>query len=98
MWVAPTSAKPRFAPSEFGFLKYPLAAFYFIDKPGDYSEYLEVHDPKNTCDSKPKCLRTNTVQLQITPKQVELGRIKPAVEPRTTRSHKGIFYVVEPAN
>ena len=29
--------KAQFVPGEIAFLKYPLAAFYFIDKPGNYS-------------------------------------------------------------
>ena len=62
--------KAQFEPGESALFKYPLTAYYFIDKPGKYSVYLEVHDPDETCDPNAKWLRTNTVQLEISPEQV----------------------------
>lgn len=59
--------KAQYEPGETVSFEYPLAAYYFIDKPGNYSLHLEVHDPEETCDPNAKWLRTNTLQLEITP-------------------------------
>ena len=63
--------KAQYPPGDTLSIKLPLVAYYFIEKPGDYSAYLEVHDPEETCDPNAKWLRTNTVPLHITPKQAE---------------------------
>ena len=64
--------KSHYAPGETISFKYPLMAYYFVDKPGDYSVYLEVHDPEETCDPAAKWQRTNTAQFEITPEQVKV--------------------------
>jgi len=69
-------ATTQFAPGETASLKYVLEAMYFINKPGEYSVYSDVGDPLDNCESKPKWLRTNTVQLEITPEQVAVWEAK----------------------
>jgi hypothetical protein len=78
--------KARFEPGESALFKYPLTAYYFIDKPGKYSVYLDVHDPLDNCESNPKLLRTNTVQLEISPEQAAVWEAKAG----TPRLHAAI--------
>ena len=46
-------------------LKYDLAAFYDLSKPGDYSVYLEMYDPAGPKDGSGHWLRTNTARFEI---------------------------------
>jgi len=68
--------KAQFEPGESALFKYVLKELYFIDKPGIYSVFLDVHDPLDNCESNPKWLRTNRVQLEITPEQVAVWEAK----------------------
>ena len=45
--------------------KYDLAAFYDLNKSGDYSVYLELYDPAGPKDGSGRWLRTNTVNFEI---------------------------------
>jgi hypothetical protein len=47
-------------------MTYPLESYYFLNEPGEYSVYFDVHDP--ACE---KWLRTNTLQIVVTPDQVK---------------------------
>jgi hypothetical protein len=53
------------APSSLDVLKYDLAAFYDLSKPGDYSVYLEIYDPAGPKDGSGHWLRTNTAHFEI---------------------------------
>jgi hypothetical protein len=46
-------------------LKYDLAAFYDLSKPGDYNVYLEIYDPAGPKDGSGHWLRTNTANFEI---------------------------------
>lgn len=59
------------APGETLSHTYPLRYYYFVDEPGAYSVYVDVHDPAETCDPNAKWLRTNTLQITVTPDQVK---------------------------
>jgi hypothetical protein len=45
--------------------KYDLTYFYELNKPGDYSVYLEIYDPAGPKDGSGHWLRTNTVNFEI---------------------------------
>jgi hypothetical protein len=64
-------AEEQHAPGETISITYPLEYYYFLNEPGPYAVYMDVHDPAETCDPNAKWLRTNTVQIVITPDQVK---------------------------
>ncbi len=66
----------RYSPGETIVRQYDLESLYYVDTAGVYSVYMEVHDPDETCDPNAKWLRTNTVQLEITPDQVKTWEAK----------------------
>ncbi len=66
-----TAHQEKRAPVETISQTYPLDDYYCVNEPGVYSAYLDVHDPAETCDPYAKWLRTNTVQIVISPGQVK---------------------------